>query len=181
MFLRGAAYSSTILQWLWLGMVSLPPLIKNTEFIALFDSPAPAKVVEMQPVEPSPILWGLVVLFTVVILIVTVIILIRIPRAIYRSGEKAIGSTARAALPVLTHHKPVTAKQRQRITWRITFGLQILACTLPFVISLLIPPYLDITKQIIITLAGLLAIASVIGFTLAWLITPKTNQSNSVQ
>lgn len=162
--------------WLWVLLISVPPLIKTGLFDSLVSAPAPLEQVTSpaSPLEASPLTWIIIGAVTLIILMLTVVILIRIPRTLVQGGEQLISHTTEAVIPVIVHHKPLPAKQRQALSQRIMLALQLGLSIAPLLISLFLPPYGDITRQIIITIASTLAVAAAVSFIFARLIGPKT-------
>lgn len=161
--------------WLWVLLVSVPPLIKTGLFDSLVAAPAPIEQIAApaSSIETSPVTWAIIGVVTLVILILTVVILIRIPRTIVHGGEQLVSHTTAAVIPVVAHHKPLPAKKRQALSRRIMLALQLGLSIMPLLISLFLPPYGDITTAIIITIAATLAIAAAVSFSLAWVVEPK--------
>lgn len=166
------AYAAMALQWLWLLLVGLPPLIKNGAFDVLMQAPAPPATIPAQPFEASPVVWLLVGVVTLVILAVTIIVLIRLPRTILQTGERIVRSTSEAIVPIVTHHQPLPAKKRWLISRRVRLMVQLALSLSPLIISLLLPAYEEITRQIIVIIALWLAATSISGFVIGWLIAP---------
>lgn len=174
-FFLSIGYLAGTLGWLWVLLVSVPPLIKSGLLDSLVASPAPAEPItaSVPPIETSPLAWLIIGAVTLVILIVTIIILIRIPRTIVQSGERLVSHTAEAVVPVIVHHKPIPPKQQLILSRRIMLALQLGLSTLPLLLSLFLPPYEQITTEIIVTISAVLTIAATASFTAAWLIEPK--------
>jgi hypothetical protein len=171
--LRGVAYVSTLLQWAWISILLLPPLIASGMLDVLFAPKNSEKFVQINPIEPSPLVWLFVCVVTAAILILTVFVFIRLPRTIARSGEKIVHQTSEAIIPTLTHHKTLPAKKRRELSRRLMLVIQLTASLLALLITLFTPQYEEITRQIVITLGLLLAGVSLSCFFAAWLIEPQ--------
>lgn len=177
---RGLAYFSLILQWSWLGLIALPPLISSGTFDALTMPTAPdTPIARTTPLEASPLIWAIVGSVTLVILALTVVVLIRLPRVVLETGERVVHQAAALAIPAVTHHKALPSKKRRVLSRRLTLLIQLIASILPAISSLLLPPYQELTSLIIVTIALWLAAFSVACFVIAWLVEPPVATSRT--
>lgn len=180
--LLGAAYFTVILQWFWVTVIALPPLIEGGAFDGLVQSsPATKRIETTDPVEiTGPTLW-LIGGVTAFILILTAIILIKIPKTILSTSESIVHKTTDAVIPIVTNHAVLPVKKRRELSRRLTLAIQLLAATAPAVICLFLPPVNELTREIIITMAVTMVIISVVCFGLAWVIEPlkPTSQTRS--
>ncbi len=169
----GVAYLSVVLEWLWVLIISLPLLIKNGALDKLHPTPGAAgPVIHMPAIEPSPITWIVVGLITLLMCVVTIIVIFRLPRAFVNGSERIVEQAVAAAVPVVTHHRPLPAKKRRTLSHRLTLALQVILSATPVVICLFIPPFEELTFQIIIAIALWLGTISLIMFALAYVIRP---------
>ena len=172
--LLAVAYFALVLEWLWLAIVALPRLIETGKFDFLTAPPTPqAQVVPNDAVASSPLMWLVVGIATLGILIMTVVVLIRLPRAVVQTGQKVVTETAEAVIPVLTHHKPLPEKKKRLLSRRLMLIIQLVLSLLPLVVCLFLPPYHELTREIIITIALWLSAISAIGFMISWLVSPE--------
>lgn len=176
--LLAASYILLVLQWLWVLLIALPPLIKSGAFDGLNSPTVQTPVIQAQPLAPSPLVLTIVGLITLIILVVTVIVLIRLPKTIMHTGERVVHQAAEAVIPVLTHHKPLPAKKRRLLSRRVTLAVQLFAVLLPLVISFFLPSFDELTPRIITSIALFLAAISIVGFVTAWLIEPQTKATS---
>jgi hypothetical protein len=178
-FFLSIGYLSGVFGWLWVLLVAVPPLVKSGAIDALLANPAPTQPVIAAPaIETSPIALLVIGVVTLVILIITVIILIRIPRTIVDSGERFVTHAAEAVVPVIAHHKPLPPKQRRVLSRRIMLVLQLCLSVIPLFVSVFLPPYDELSSDIIMTVAALLAGVSTAAFILAWSIEPRTKTTS---
>lgn len=176
--LLAASYILLVLQWLWVLLIALPPLIKSGAFDGLNSPTVQTPVIQAQPLAPSPLVLTIVGLITLIILVVTVIVLIRLPKTIMHTGERVVHQAAEAVIPVLTHHKPLPTKKRRLLSRRVTLAVQLFAVLLPLVISFFLPSFDELTPRIITSIALFLAAISIVGFVTAWLIEPQTKATS---
>jgi hypothetical protein len=79
---------------------------------------------------------------------------------------------------VIAHHKPLPAKQRRVLSRRIMLVLQLSLSVIPLFVSVFLPPYDELSSDIIMTVAALLAGVSTAAFILAWSIEPRTKTTS---
>lgn len=170
----GLAYIAITLQWLWVLIIGLPPLIESDMFVSFMQPAEPAPVTPKHDVEFSPIIAIIAGAITLVFLVLTIIIFIKLPKTIMGTGEKIMHQSSEAIVPVITHHKKLPPKKRRQLSMRITRFLQLLLLIIPCVVSFFVPPFQTITSQIITTLAIWLAVISMVCLLLSWLLEPKT-------
>lgn len=175
----GTAYTACLLQWLWVLMVGLPNLVESGAIDFITTAPEPAQTVTSQPVEMSPFVWGLVGIVTLLILIVTAIVLVKIPRTIVHTGERIVQQTTEAIIPAITHHKQLPPKKRLQLSARVILAVQLTLVLLPLIVSYFLPPYAQITSEIITTMAAWLAAISLLGFLSARLLLPPSTTSRT--
>lgn len=165
---------SLVLEWLWVFIVGIPPLLKSGAFDALTAPANPTTAVPVEPVATSPALTLVVGIITLLVLGATAIVLIRIPRTIVQTGERIVHQAAEIVVPVVTHHKPLPTKKKRVLSRRVMGAIQISASLLPALISVFLPTYEELSGPVIVTTAAILALVSVIGFGSAWLLAPAT-------
>lgn len=177
--LAGIAYFSCLLQWSWLLIVGLPQLIKTGAFDGLVSAPKPTAVPVATQSDLSPATLLFVGIITLAFLVFTAIVLIRLPRTIAKTGQRVVVQATEIVVPAVTHHKKIPAKKRRELSRRVTLLIQLSLTVLPFLLSLLLPPFGEINKPVILTMAGLLASVSFICFSLAWLLQPTKTTSQT--
>lgn len=172
--LLGIAYISCLLQWLWIAIVAVPPLVKTGAFDSFVQQTPPPKPVQ-QPVHQgtTPIGTLFVGIVTLLILIITVVVIIRLPKNIAKTGEKIVHQATDTVIPAVTHHKKLPEKKRKQLSGRIALLLQLVASLLPIGICLLLPSIGSLTTQIIVIVGIFFGIISLTSFTLAALIDLK--------
>ena len=177
----GLAYTSLVLQWLWMLTIGLPPLIRSGALDSFVTSPVPngTGTTTVAPIEMSPLVLLFVGVTTLLVLILTVVVIIKTPRAIVNSGEKVVTQAANAVVPVVTHHHKLPEVKRRAVSRRVALALRLFATFVPAVVCLVLPSLDELTKQIIMTVALWLAIFSATGFIAAWLLEPKTPTSRT--
>jgi hypothetical protein len=170
--LLAVAYLSLVLQWLWICVVGLPPLVKSGRLDFLSSPPPPAQVVTESSVPLNPFTLILIGIVTFALLVVTVIILVRIPQTIAKTGEQLVQHTSQIVLPVVTHHKKLPEKKRRLLSRRIRLMIQIVVSLIPVIIGLSLPGFEELSKTIVMTIALFLGLISLISFSVSWLVEP---------
>lgn len=159
-------YLSCLLQWLVVALLYLPALLDN-ETIKHFLQPEATQ--PMTPIvadgPPSPILIGFALIFTVFMLIVTIIILVRSPLSLARTGRIITARTAETIVPVITHHRPIPASKKRHLTTQLIKVIKFSLVMMPFLLC-----YLSIFVQsalafdIVLFSSAILAIGSLVWF-----------------
>src|SRR6476620_721240 len=149
---RGIAYLSVTLQWLWLLILVLPPLMESetlNEFIQP-TSTVNAPVLKAEPIELTGVSLVLISIITIVLILTTIVLILRLPKAIVETGDTILHKTTDLAIPVLTHKAHIPAKKRKRLELRVTLIVQLIACAVPAIISVMAPESGTLTREIII-------------------------------
>lgn len=167
-------YMAVAFGWLWVLLVIVPSVIKSGALDSLVTDTVPAEpTITAPPIELSPVVWIAVGVVTLIILLITAIILVRIPRTIVHNSEHFVSQTAKAVMPVITHHKPLPVKRQRVLSRRIVLALQLLLSIVPLLISPFLPPYDELSTEIVVAVAAFLAAVATLSFVFAWLIEPK--------
>lgn len=164
-------YLSCALQWLWLGVLFLPRLL-DSHAPSLF-LPPPSDMGQAPSFDlggPSLLMTAIGIGVTFVVLLLTVIVLARLPLGIAKTGNKVAKTAAETVLPVVTHHKKVSAKKRRMLTVRIIKAIKLLLVLLP-VALLLAALFFDapLPVELVFMIGSLLAIGSLLWFSLEYL------------
>lgn len=127
-------YISMIVQWLWVLVILGYPLLLHNDFSFLLPRPSAAS-------PPAPIDYGwftpyatiIVIAVTVLTLCATLYVLVRMPYTVGRRSSGVVRKTAEVLIPVITH-RPLTKKQRYRLTYRVTWWVKILLVLSPLLL-----------------------------------------------
>lgn len=171
--IRAAAYSLLTFEWLWLAVIILPPLVATDAFQSFVMPPPIEEPIVREPNPPSPLTWAFVGAVTFIVFVVTIIVLIRLPKVILSTGDKTIRSASTAAIPVLTHHRPVSKKRRQILVRRVGLGLQLSLAVLPIIVSPFLPPFEHLDRAVIVVSTLCLGATSAVLFIGGWLLDPS--------
>ncbi|HRJ06108.1 MAG TPA: hypothetical protein PK096_00870 [Candidatus Saccharibacteria bacterium] len=173
-FLVSVAYLVCTLQWLWLVIIGLPPLIESgilNDFMQI--NPNQAEQPNRQADDLPPIVVAVVGIVTLVMIVVTIFIMLKLPKAVADTGESVVKVTTRAVLPAVTHHRKLSAKKKRVISRQVMFAVQIGLCVLPAGVALFVPTPDELPKNSVALVALTLLATSVTGFGLGWLIEPQ--------
>ncbi len=133
-------YTMSAIQWLWSSLPYLPNIMRFIETIQ--PTALPAKPVEQITVSspPSGVFIAVVIVITIVVIIATIYALIKIPVTIGKTGKKITKAASNYIVPVISHHRPLTAQKRQWLTARIITDIKLALCIVPILIAALSYP-----------------------------------------
>ena len=164
-------YTSCLLQWLWAGVLLLPLVLRN-ENVKLFIMPKPSE--NPQRVVPSfdessIALTVIAVIVTVIVMGLTLFVLLRLPIKFITASKRAVDTTAKAALPIVTHHKPLPAKKKQVISLQLRMYVKLLLCVIPVgLLAITFVVDVDLDRAIVVVVGLFLAIGSLVWFGLEY-------------
>ena len=163
-------YVSCTLQWLWAGVIGLPPLLESGSLDA-FTKPvySDSPIFISSSFGTSPLMVAIIGFITICMLALTIYILVHLPKAVAKAGETIIQTAAENVLPVVTHHHKLPAKKKRMLTKRLVFYLQLTAVILPLAITLLLPSIASLPHDIVAFIAGWLAMFSIVFFSSSYL------------
>lgn len=146
--LRGVAifgalgYMSVLMQWLWMGVTIIFPLISSsgmsTYFLPSEQQQAQQAIPAAEIAMPGWLQITLVVAAVLFTIAVTIYAIVAVPRTVGRIGKTVVQRSAKVAIPHLTHHRPVTAARRKTLVERITWSIKLVFVFIPL-IALLVP------------------------------------------
>ena len=173
------AYFTVILQWLWLAVIVLPPLIESGALDYFANPVVSTPIVQPDPVKiTGPALW-LIAGVTIFILILTIFVLIKIPKTVLHSGDVIVHRATEVVVPVVTNHKVINEKNRRTISRRVTLAVQLVSSVIPAVVCLFLPAVDGLPKEVITAMALAMAVISLTCFVLAWLLEPSLPTSRT--
>ncbi len=124
-------YMSAVFQWAWALLLLCYPLLTDRPELFLPSTPSPS----VPPIEVTPGLAPVVTIIavaaTILILVLTVIVIARLPRAVGKKAAVLTKKTASTAIPIITHHKKISQKQRKKLSYKLSLGIKALIVTLP--------------------------------------------------
>lgn len=125
-------YMSAVFQWAWALLLLCYPLLTDRPDFLLPNTPPPAQSPGFD-VAPafSPIITIIAVAATLLVLVMTVVVLARLPRAVGKKAATLTKTAASAAIPIVTHHKKISKKQRKKLSYRLGLAVKALMITLP--------------------------------------------------
>lgn len=166
----GLGYVSCILQWLWAGIIYVPWLLSNDTFKQFI---LPNKTAQSAPefhfALPSGVAIVIATISTVVVIAITLFVLVKVPSSVARGGKKVTQTSANALLPVITHHKKVSAKKRRILNNTLIKSTKAAIVLLPVLFSFgayILP--VPLQAEIIVVIAAALALGSILWFALQY-------------
>lgn len=130
-------YLSCMIQWMLVFAVLVLPILASDGFRDIF---IPTSSRPSQPTPPIDLPGFLDIILIVISIIftlaITIYIIVTIPKAIGRTGQKVTHTTAAIATThiVAIQHKVPTAKQKKSLLEHITWSIKLLLLTLPLLL-----------------------------------------------
>ena len=112
---------------------------------------------------------------TLVMIVVTIVILIKLPKAVVDTGQTITQATTKAVVPVVLHHKKVSAKKQRIISRRVMLAVQIGLSVIPAIVVVLIPVPKELPADGLRLVTLILLTVSLPGFLAGWLIEPPAS------
>lgn len=120
------------MQWLWFIVIVANPLLSSDFSLFL-----PKQNVQSMPApvanSPSPVTVALVLVLTVLIFALTFYILWKLPKKVGTEGARATKRAATVIIPVITHHKPISKKRRERLSYRVVLCIKLIIISAPLI------------------------------------------------
>lgn len=163
-------YFSSVLQWLWIGILFIPELLRNDSIrTLLMPPPADNQATRiLPPIDDTSIIMTIIAIsLTIIILGITAFVLIRLPIAFVNVSKIAIDKSTEVALPLVTHHKKLPQKQKRLISQRLRIYIKLIIVLLPVLLlslTLIIPVEIDVA--IVLFVGAVLAVGSLLWFAL---------------
>ena len=158
-------YMSVMCQWAWsLLLLCYPLIMERPSFLLPDTSPPQARTLELSPAL-SPLATVLAIVVTVGVLALTIVVLARLPKAIGKKAATLTKTAAITALPVLTHHKKITKRQRKKLSHTLILSIKAVALTLPLIALLFVQQNTDIPLVAAWTIGLFCAACSLLYFT----------------
>lgn len=162
-------YLSVLVQWLWASIVIGYPLLTEHKLNFLLPkgeagpTPPPADYGNF-----TPVLTGIAIAFTLLIIALTIYALIRLPATVGKRGGAIVHKTADSVTP-LVMPKKATKSAQQTLTYQITWGIKLGLIILPVLAMLFAPDNHELQRAIILTVGIFCAICSILYFGVQWL------------
>ncbi len=165
-------YMSVLFQWTWsLLLVGYPFLLSHPEILHTpQQQTAVAPPLEISPAF-TPFAVLLVSVITIAILALAVVVVARLPKTIGLTGARITQRTATTLVPVLTHHKKLSPKEKKRLSFGVILTLKLVLTTAPLALLPFAQPFQGITVQIMWFLGLFAALFSAFYFGLQLLTT----------
>jgi len=159
-------YLSCGIQWVWATIILCYPIISD-ENSFLFRRDAP-QIIASTPTPPplSPAVGTVLIIATAALLVFTVITLIRLPKAVGKTGAKITQTTSAALLPTLTRHKKLSKQRRITLSYHVTLFIKLVITFLPLVILFLAPAIAALPQNVILAVATFCFIWTTVAFSL---------------
>lgn len=173
-------YGSLLIQWLWVALLYGPLLLDQPVAKLLLPSDVPSKPAEpIAVVAPSPSIFIVAGVITIVVVALTVYVLAKLPKVIGETGQRITQDTATALVTVATRHRPLKPVKKRRLTSRVVAGVKVALSVVPLlaVLPAVLLPALPLSYDIILVVAAASAIMTVgcfgLQYALAWVLKLK--------
>lgn len=141
-FIGGLAYLSCLVQWIWLLIIFLPGFVDNQTVKDLLvpsysteTAPSVAKTSVTSP-ELSFIFLLIGLAIGLVVVALSVYGLLRIPKAVSKTGRSITHKPVEFAVPLILRKKTVSQNIRLKLSRQMIFALKLLLTFLPTVLIL---------------------------------------------
>ena len=167
-------YISVFFQWTWTLLLAAYPILINTPDFLLPQSDK-ATVIKPIEIDPSftPALTVIAIVTTMVVLATAAVAVARLPKAIGKKANALTQSTVKRILPVLTHHKKVSKKMRQKLSRRVVISIKLFIVILPLFALVFVTPTSQLSVPVMWTVGIFATTCSIFYFAvqalIAWL------------
>lgn len=117
------SYLAIILEWMWLFILYIPLLLKYHVFDWTLPkaSSTPSEQFHFTFALPSVFTLVIASIVTALVIVITLYILIKIPIEAVKKSHALTTEASEKVVPVLTHHKHISKKQKIELSARIIF------------------------------------------------------------
>ncbi|NCU37792.1 hypothetical protein EOL96_01870 [Candidatus Saccharibacteria bacterium] len=137
-------YLSILIQLAWSLIIFLYPFLLQGDIMPMYTEPnvSPSPLVEE---AFSPVVLVITIAITIAVLFATTIVVVRLPKAIGKTGSHFTHRTAHVLAPVLAK-KPLTKKRYSKLSAKLVAVLKLLLIIIP-PLSLFFAPSIDILPR----------------------------------
>lgn len=160
-------YISLVVQWAWSLLLLFYPQIETGDSFLLPDHTTSTPVHSFS-LAPTPLITGIAILITLLVIIASIIMIIRLPKAIGQRGQKITQTAASAMVPIVTNHAPLPEKKKRELSYRIATILKCLFLMIPLVLVLFASETVPLDGALILVIAGFTAACSALWFALQY-------------
>lgn len=161
-------YLSLVLQWMWSLVIFAYPVISGELDTFLFPK---RQEVDPTPIDAgvfTPVVFVIAAVITLLVLVLTAIVIARLPKTIAAAGAHITKTAATAAIPIATHRKPPTKKQRLQLSFRFVIITKAALVVLPLLLLLIARPIEQLPQQASLAFGSLCAVGSALYFALQY-------------
>lgn len=161
-------YLSLVLQWMWSLVIFAYPVISGELDTFLFPKPQEVTPTAVDAGVFTPVVFVVAAVITLLVLGLTAIVIARLPKTIASAGARITKTAATAAIPLATHHKPATKKQRLKLSFRFVIIIKAALVILPLLLLLVARPIDQLPQQASLAFGSLCAVGSTLYFSLQY-------------
>ncbi len=150
--LGSLGYMSIIIQWTWCFITLGYPLFSTDHAFLLPQAPIPETRTPVDFGEFTPFIGLVTIFIAILVTIISVVILVRLPKVIGEKGALATHVVARQVVKQTHRQRPIAKKERDRLSYSITWALKGIAIAIPVALVFLTPAIEGLTTQLITTI-----------------------------
>ena len=159
-------YFSCGVQWVWATIILCYPIISDKNSFLFKRDLAPVAA-STTPTEPLPPVVGIILIIaTVALLIMTAVTLMRLPKAVGKTGAKITHTASAAVIPTIIHHKKITKKRRLLLAYRVVQTTKAIASIIPLAALSFAPSIPTMPASVIWVVAAFCFICTTLAFSL---------------
>lgn len=164
-------YLAAIIEWAWVLLISLYPMLESKPTILFPDSSAGQAIPPIDiPVEFSPLVIFVAVIFTTFVVLTIVWLIVRLPKSVGQKSAEISQKVVQSTIPVITNRKKISAKKRQRLSYKITLAIKAALTILPIIILIFASGNSPLTQEIAWAIGWILVGFTVLYFAIQTLI-----------
>lgn len=157
-------YMSIIIQWAWSLLIIAYPILTSDELSSWVSQKTASAPETAELGAFTPAVTIIAIAATLLVMIATIVVVARLPKKIGRQGAKVTHTAAHKLVPTITHHKPISKKQRRIISYRLTLTIKLALVVTPLLILGFATPISTLTLNIIWAVGLFCASCSIVYF-----------------
>lgn len=157
-------YTSIIVQWAWSLLIIAYPILTSDKLSSWVSQKTTSTPETTELGVFTPAVTIIAIAATLLVMIATTVIVARLPKKIGRQSAKVTHAAAHKLVPTITHHKPISKKQRRIISYRLTLTIKLILIIVPLLALSFASPISNLTLNIIWAVGLFCASCSIVYF-----------------
>lgn len=151
-------YLAAIIEWAWVLLIALYPVLESKSTILFPDSSAGQAIPPVDiPIEFSPLVIFVAVIFTTFVVLTIVWLIVRLPKSVGQKSAEISQKVVQSTIPVITHRKKISTKKRQKLSYKIALSIKAVLVILPIIILIFASGNSPLTRDIAWAIGWILA------------------------